>query len=129
MTRKFLNEDFNSLVTIGKGHVIFNDLEEMEPRDYRVSVETVKKLVAMADISLEEASYLLGKVEQIRSSCNGDNIKLRKINEDCLVNTFATILMGEEVNSLFERLTQTKYHQIIELCEAENPIDWYREEW
>ena len=135
MTETILREDYNVRLNIGSTYIRYQDLEEEERdrKSYYVAFSKAEKLSLGANISLADASLLLGKIQQIFINClefnqpdrkrnNKNARKVKKIPEEYLLSTLCNLLEVINFDELFTKISDMKYYQIEDLCNSLNPI-------
>ena len=137
MKNNIIIEDYNVRVNMGKTYIQYQDLEEeeKEQKTYYVSANKTEKLSFAANISLLEASLLLGKIQQIFINCLEFNKpdkrgkrtnlrKIQKIQEEVLIGTLVNLLEVVSFEELYAKICGMKYYQIEDLCNSLNPIQF-----
>ena len=135
MSQTIIMEDYNVRLNIGNSYIRFLDLEEeeLERKSYYVSVTKAEKLSSATNISLLEASLLLGKIQQIFISCLefnqpdrrckcANSRKIQKIPEELLISTLCNLLEVISFQELYAKIGNMKYYQIEDLCNSLNPM-------
>lgn len=127
MAIKSYSAEFNFVLILDKDKIFFKDLEQFENKTFKVEVEEAEQLQRITRLSVVDAAAILGKIEQIRvCSAARRNNRPRKIDPVKLNQTLAIILLQEDWRELFINLQETKYHQIVELCESRSPLSYYQ---